>query len=74
MCHYMNLICLEMDKKSKRPLFWRAIASLKLHASEYETIHMEFARVNAYNNKAHYKCVTPCSRTTQLNTQHINTT
>ena len=46
MCHYMNFICLEMDGRSKRPLLWTAIASLKLHAIEYETIYCKYSHSN----------------------------
>ena len=46
MCHYMNLICLEMNGRSKRPSLWTAITSHKLHASEYETIYCKYSHSN----------------------------
>ena len=46
MCHYVNLIFLEMDGRSKRPLPWGTIASYKLHASEYETIYCKYSHYN----------------------------
>ena len=35
---YMSLMCLEMEGQIQRQLPWTAIASHKMHASEYDTI------------------------------------
>ena len=42
----MCLICLEMDGRSKRPLFGTAIASLKLHVIEFDTIYCKYSHSN----------------------------
>ena len=42
----MNLICLEIEGRSKRSLSWRTIASHTLNASECETIHCKYSHSN----------------------------